>query len=83
MRVTRRTWVSSPASAAAATSGVTAKAKPDPIMNTTKNSVVAIVAAASAATSYQPSIIVSVIWIANCAIFDAISGKPSLRIARR
>ena len=39
--------------------------------------------AARAATSYQPSMIVSVIWIANCAMLDAISGRPSFRMARR
>jgi len=82
MRVARRTCWSSPASAAEATSGVTACAKPDPTMNVRKKNVPAMVDAASAVTEYHPSMIVSVIWIANCARWLRTSGIPSFNTAR-
>ena len=76
MRVIRRARTSSPSSAAAAASGTTAYPKPAPTMKITNQIEVAIVAAASAVTSYQPSMIVSVIWIEKPATLAPTSGKP-------
>ena len=83
IRVTRRTCASSPEAAAEATSGITAQAKPDPMMNSTKKIVPPSTSAASASTEYQPSITASVRLIANCARWLPTSGSPSPSTARR
>ena len=82
MRVTRRTRVSLPCATALATIGSTAKANPDPTMNSTKKIENASVAAASACTSYQPSIRLSVSPMAICARWLPINGRPSTSSAR-
>ena len=60
MRVTRRTCTGSPALEAEATNGMTAKEKPLASTNSMKKKLVARTPAASASTSYQPSMTVSV-----------------------
>ena len=82
MRVTRRTCWLCPADSASATIGITAQAKPDPNRNSTKNTIPARTCAASAVTSYQPSISASVSEIENCATWLRIKGSPSTAIAR-
>ena len=60
MRTLRLTFEKSSLAAAFATIGITAIAKPEPTMKTTKNKDVAKTEDANSSTPYQPNIIVSV-----------------------
>jgi len=82
MRVSRRTCASSPRPRALATIGMTAWANPEPRMKTTKKLDAPNTPAASAATEYQPSMIVSTTCSDICARWLPISGRPSVSVAR-
>ena len=82
MRVVRRTSASSSRAAAEATSPISPMAKPEPMMNSVNQNEPASTTAASSATPYQPSMTVSVTWMADCASRLPTSGSPSARVAR-
>ena len=83
MRVARRTWMASPLEVAAATSGITALAKPEPSRKITTKKVLASATAASSLTPYQPIITVSVRPIEICARWLPTSGSDSAQVSRR